>query len=249
MLRRRRRLRCADWQINARLGSSSTTTFRAQKRLPTCSRLLGQKFSSLLAFPSGGAGAKQVALDVLPLGEAMALLEKLTVRVDDTGAKTLAEALDCLPLALDHAAAYCGLTQMGFADYAAMASMLIAELPSGVDYPKSVAATFDLAITKAMARCQTAEALMSYLAQCSPERIPMTLVEGAVEEKAERLRALAALAEVSLLKHDPFEDTTPAVTVHRLVQAVARARSETNGSTQGPSAAGTAESRRRSEAA
>src|SRR5262249_44658590 len=41
-----------------------------------------------------------------------------------------------------------------------------------------------------------------------------------------------ALAEVSLVKHDPFEDGTPAVTVHRLVQAVARARSEANGSAQ-----------------
>ena len=73
---------------------------------------------------------------------------------------------------------------------------------------------------------------MAYLAQCAPERIPMTLVEGAVEDEAERLEALAALAEVSLVKHDPFEDGTPAVTVHRLVQAVARARSEANGSAQ-----------------
>ena len=60
----------------------------------------------------------------------------------------------------------------------------------------------------------------------------MTLVEGAVEDEAKRHEALAALAEVSLLKHDPFEDGTPAVTVHRLVQAVARARSEANGSAQ-----------------
>ena len=60
----------------------------------------------------------------------------------------------------------------------------------------------------------------------------MTLVEGAVEDEAERMEALAALAEVSLVKHDPFEDGTPAVTVHRLVQAVARARSEANGSAQ-----------------
>jgi hypothetical protein len=70
---------------------------------------------------------------------------------------------------------------------------------------------------------------MAYLAQCAPERIPMTLVEGAVEKEAERHEALAALAEVSLLKHDPFEDGSAAVTVHRLVQAVARARSEENG--------------------
>ena len=53
---------------------------------------------------------------------------------------------------------------------------------------------------------------MAYFAQCAPERIPMTLVEGAVEDEAERLKALAALAEVSLVKHDPFEDGTPAVT-------------------------------------
>src|SRR5262245_56596747 len=46
------------------------------------------------------------------------------------------------------------------------------------------------------------------------------------------LQALTALAEVSLVKHDPFDDGTPAVTVHRLVQTVARARSEANGSAQ-----------------
>jgi TIR domain/NB-ARC domain len=181
-------------------------------------------------FPEWRRWAGQVALDVLPLEEALALLEKLTVRVDAPGAKTLAEALDCLPLALDHAAAYCGLTQMSFADYAAKASMLIAELPSGVDYPKSIAATFNLAIAKAVAHCQAAEPLMAYLAQCAPERIPMTLVEGAVEDKAERTKALGSLAEVSLVKHDSFEDGTPAVSVHRLVQAVGRARSEANGS-------------------
>ena len=119
-----------------------------------------------------------------------------------------------------------------FADYAKKASSLIDAAPRGVGYPRSVAATFDLAITEAVAQCQAAEALMAYLAQCAPERIPMTLVEGAVEDEAERMKALAALAEVSLLKHDPFEDGTPAVTVHRLVQAVARARSEANGSAQ-----------------
>ena len=149
------------------------------------------------------------------------------------GAETLAEALGRLPLALDHAAAYCKRTQMRFADYAAKASSLIDAAPRGAGYPRSVAATFDVAVTEAVAQCQAAESLMAYLAQCAPERIPMTLVEGAVEDEAERMQALAALAEVSLLKHDPFEDGTPAITVHRLVQAVARARSEANGSARG----------------
>src|SRR5262249_50191415 len=95
-----------------------------------------------------------------------------------------------------------------------------------------VATTFDLAISEAVAQCPAAEPLMAYLAQCAPERVPMILVEGAVEDEAQRLEALSALAEVSLVKHDPFEDATAAVTVHRLVQAVARARSEANGLAQ-----------------
>jgi hypothetical protein len=107
---------------------------------------------------------------------------------------------------------------------------VVAAAPRGVGYPTSVAATFDLAIGEAVARYPAAEALMAYLAHCAPERIPMTLVEGAIEDETERLEALAALSEVSLVKHDPFEDSTPAVTVHRLVQAVAQARSEANGS-------------------
>src|SRR6202022_2883929 len=124
-----------------------------------------------------------------------------------------------LPLALDHAAAFCKRTQMSFADYATRASSLIDAVPRGVGYPKSVAATFDLAITQAVAQCPTAEILMAFLAQCAPVRIPMALVEGAVDKETERLEALAALAEVSLVKHDPFEDGTPAKTAHRLFQA------------------------------
>src|SRR5215831_8140137 len=176
--------------------------------------------------------ADDVALDVLPVEEAVAFLHSRTGRSDAAGAKTIAEALGRLPLALDHAAAYCRRTQMRFADYAEKALNLTSTAPRGAGYPRSVAATFDLAITEAVAQCPAAEPLMAYLAQCAPERIPMTLVEGAVEDETQRLQALAALAEVSLVKHDPFEDGTPAVTVHRLVQAVARARWEANGSAQ-----------------
>jgi len=175
--------------------------------------------------------AEEVALDVLPLEEAVALLRSRTGR-GYAGAQTLAEALGCLPLALDHAAAYCKRAQMRFADYAAKAWSLIDAAPRGVGYPRSVAATFNLAITEAVAQYPVAETLMAYLAQCAPERIPMTLVEGAVDSEAQRMEALAALAEVSLVRQDRFEDGTPAVTVHRLVQVVARARSEANGSAQ-----------------
>jgi TIR domain-containing protein/NB-ARC domain-containing protein len=149
--------------------------------------------------------AEEVPLDVLPLEEAVAFLQVRTGR-GYAGAQTLAEVLGRLPLALDHAAAYCKRTQMRFADYAEKASTLIDAAPRGVGYLRSVAATFDLAITEAVAQCPAAEPLMAYLAQCAPERIPMTLVAGAVEDEMGRMEALAALAEVSLLKHDSFEE-------------------------------------------
>jgi tetratricopeptide (TPR) repeat protein len=176
--------------------------------------------------------ADEVALDVLPLAEAITFLQSRTERSDAAGANALADALGNLPLALDHAAAYCRRSQMRFADYGKKASSIISKVPRGAGYPRSVAATFDLAIAETVGQCPATEALMAYLAQCAPERIPVTLVESAVENEAERLEALTALAEVSLLKHDPFEDGTPAVTVHRLVQAVALARSEAKGSAQ-----------------
>jgi tetratricopeptide (TPR) repeat protein len=176
--------------------------------------------------------ANDLALDVLSPEEAVALLQERTRRSDTAGAQTLAEALGHLPLALDHAGAYCKRAGVQFADYTKKASRLINVAPRGIGYPRSVAATFDLAITQAVTQCPAAETLMAYLAQCGPERIPMRLVEGAVEDDAERQEAIAALAEVSLIKHDLFEDGTSAITVHRLVQAVARARSEATSSAQ-----------------
>ena len=174
--------------------------------------------------------ANEVELDVLPLREAIAFLQSRTGHSDAAGAPILAEALGRLPLALDHAAAYCKRTQMSFADYAEKALNFIGAAPRGVGYPSSVAATFDFAIAQAVAQCAAVEALMAFLANCSPERIPMILIEGALDE-GDHVQALCALAELSLVKHDPFEDGTPAVTVHRLVQAVARMRAKSTGIT------------------
>jgi tetratricopeptide (TPR) repeat protein len=183
-------------------------------------------------FSDWSGWADEVSLDVLPPAEAVTFLMDRAGRGDEAGARTLAEALGRLPLALDHAAATCKRTQLSFAAYAAKASSLIAGAPRSTGYPRSVGATFDLAIDDAVAQCPAAEGLMAFLAQCAPERIPLFLVEGAIDDESERMDALAALAEVSLFKHDPFEDGEPAVTVHRLVQAVARARSELKGEAQ-----------------
>ena len=133
--------------------------------------------------------AEEVSLDVLPVAEAMAFLMDRAGRSDEAGARTLAEALGRLPLALDHAAATCKRTQMSFEEYAVKAASLIA-WARGAPYPRSVAATFDLAINNAVTQCPTAEALMAFLAHCAPERIPLTLVEGAIDDETERMAAL-----------------------------------------------------------
>jgi tetratricopeptide (TPR) repeat protein len=168
--------------------------------------------------------AEEVSLDVLPVEEAIALLQSRAGRIDQAGARTVADTLGGLPLALDHAAATCKRTQMSFAVYARKASSFIAVAPRGTGYPRSVAATFDLAINDAVSQCLKAEALMAFLACCAPERIPMTLVEGAIQNEIERMQAVAALSEVSLVKHDPFDNGMAAITVHRIVQAVMRRR-------------------------
>ena len=63
-------------------------------------------------FADWSGWADEVSLDVLPIEEAVAFLQDRAGRRDEAGARTLAEALGRLPLALDHAAATCKRTQM-----------------------------------------------------------------------------------------------------------------------------------------
>jgi tetratricopeptide (TPR) repeat protein len=173
--------------------------------------------------------AEQIEIGVLPLEEAIAFLVERADREDDAGAKVLAQTLGCLPLALDHAAAFCKRAQMQFTEYAAKADRLVKIAPSSRHYPTSVFATFRLAMAEVAAHCPSSDALMAFLGQCGPERIPMTLIEGAIEDETDRLRSLASLAGLSLIRHEAFPDGTPAVTVHRLVQHVAFARATDDG--------------------
>ena len=61
--------------------------------------------------------------------------------------------------------------------------------PRATNYPRNVCATFKLAIEAVVERCATAEALMDFLAMCAPERIPLTRVEVAITDEAERTAA------------------------------------------------------------
>ena len=183
-------------------------------------------------FADWSGWAEEVGLDVLPPSEAVAFLASRTGRQDAQGANLLGEAVGWLPLALDHAAAYCKRTQTGFAEYAAKVEQLIAKMPHGAIYPRSVAVTFELAISMAVTQCAAAEPLLAFLAQCTAERLPLILVEGALDDEIERNEAYSALVEASLVRNSPSEDGAPAVAMHRLVRAVARTRAETIGAAQ-----------------
>ncbi len=170
--------------------------------------------------------AEEVPLDVLSPAEAVAFLESRAGRQDINGARTLSEALGYLPLALDHAAAICRRTQMPFSEFTAKAANLMSLIPRGSAYPRSVAATFDLAITEAVKQCAAAEFFMACISQCKRQYIPLTLLEGAIENEGERLDAIMALVDVSLIKLSG-EST---IDVHPVVWTIASLRAEANGS-------------------
>ena len=174
--------------------------------------------------PEWDEWADEAALDALPPGEAIAYLQSCAGRKDEASSRALAEALGCLPLALDLAAAYCKRTQMSFAAYKREAITLISVAPRGRAYPDVVSATFDLAAAEAIKQVPAAETLIAILGCCAPARIPLTFVKGLSEDETESRTALLALTELSLVKHDRFEDGTPALSAHRIVHALSRAR-------------------------
>ena len=176
--------------------------------------------------------ATELELDVLGSEAAVKFLQKRAGRTHYFGAARLAKALGYLPLALDHAGAYCRLSGLNFDDYRKKIDGLIEYAPRGVAYPESVAATIGLAIQNAARECSAAEELVGLCAYLAPERIPLDLIAGETADEDERAKALMSLAAVSLVEHTELNDGEPAVTLHRLVQAAMRARLAERGETR-----------------
>jgi TIR domain/NB-ARC domain len=189
--------------------------------------------------------AKDVRIAELSVSEAITLLQHRADRVDEADAARLAEVLGRLPLALVHAGALCRLRTMSFSQYTAKVSLLIDEAPprsSRDDPPHSVAATFELSIdalkepksgeaaAATAKRARSLDRLITLLAYCAPERIPTDLIEAADDDERQRAQALEELSAASLIRYDDFPDKSPGVSIHRLVQEVARRRAEADGS-------------------
>ena len=168
--------------------------------------------------------ATEIKLDVLTEDAASQFLQTRAARVDPAGAARLAHALGHLPLALDHAGAYCRLVgkSLSFDDYRAKIDARITRPPKG--YPESIARTFGTAIEKAAAEQAQAETLLGIFAFLAPESIPLGLITDGMFDVDDRAEALAALSSVSLIENHELDDGTAAVTLHRLVQAAMRAQ-------------------------
>ncbi len=175
-------------------------------------------------WPDWQGRAAAVPLGVFAPDEAVAFLLARTGRSDAQGAAALARDLGHLPLALDHAAAYCRRTGVAFETYRALLPDLIKRAPKDADYPADVYATFSLAIERAAADCAEAEQLMCLLAYFAPDDIPLDVIGATAMSEIERGEATAALHEVSLLDIKSGGDGKPTVSVHRLVQMVVRDR-------------------------
>ena len=175
-------------------------------------------------WPDWSGRAAVVKLEVLLPAAAAEFLQKRASRSDPEGAERLAKELGYLPLALDHAGAYCALDRsLSFSDYRERIRALIGHVPTGAPYPLSVAKTFGLAIEKAITTSGSAGRLLGFCAFLDPDGIPLDLIKRAVLGQDERAEALRALAAVSLIEFHEA-DGLQLVRVHRLVQAAMRAR-------------------------
>jgi hypothetical protein len=171
------------------------------------------------------AEADDLPVGVFPRETAIDFLLAFAPGQDREAAGRLADALGCLPLALDHARALIRARGWSFDRYREQLAGLLGTMPkdSASDYPNTVHATYSLAMDRAREECAAAQTLMGLIAHYAPEQIPLWLIPENAMPEMERDEAIEALQRVSLIAHDPLADGSPAISVHRLVQEVVRA--------------------------
>ena len=185
------------------------------------------------------ARASPLNLDVLARRESVEFLRRRTGSGDDEALADLAELVGDLPLALEEAAAYLDETREDLRAYLELVRDRSREL-FGLANPaaggaaddrdrRRVATVWSVSLDRVHAEAPAAEALLNLLAFLAPEvhrTLPAArpdvlpdVLAAAVRDRLDYNRVLAALGRYSLASVD-----TTAVGLHRLVQAVIRAR-------------------------
>ena len=170
--------------------------------------------------------ANTVYLDVLDPTEALDLFTRVLAPAgprDLGGAMELCTELGFLPLAIEQAAAYigeAGITPKSYLrlleDYPAETYRATAE---GGDAERTIARIWHVSLDRLADEPLTGQ-ILRILAWYAPDAIPRTLLDGLAAPPA-LVSAIGRLAAYSMLTAGP-----EAITVHRLVQAVARTPEE-----------------------
>jgi len=182
---------------------------------------------------SWGGVARMLPVDIFTPAESVEFLRRRTRQDDEDTAKALAQALGNLPLALEQAGAYIQETGITLSAYLKLFKERQKELLSRGKpdaYPDTVATTWELSFQKASEEVPASADLLNLCAFLAPDDIPKSLLTDGAEHLPEHLAsavtdemalndAVAALKRYSLMTVG--DDS---LSVHRLVQAVARDR-------------------------
>jgi tetratricopeptide (TPR) repeat protein len=168
------------------------------------------------------------------------LMERARRSDDRTGARRVAAALGCLPLALSHAGSYCS-AGTGFGDYLELLEGLPAaevfDTNPEAFYERTVASTWEASIHKAGAKAPLAVPMLAMAAYLAPDAMPRSLFAVLVEGDGPRQRKALADACGALHRFSLAETSEESISVHRLVQKVVRDGAGARSDTTGPLAA------------
>lgn len=168
-------------------------------------------------------GAKVIRLDVLSEEHAIELLGSIAAQdrndADLNGSTHLVRELGCLPLAIEQAAAYLHQTHLSPASYLDLLqknpAVMFDQTARGADAQHSIARTWRITLDT-LADTPLAGQILRITAWWGSEAIPRFLL-GPVADPVAVEAALGSLAAYNMITLN-----TASVTVHRLVQAVAR---------------------------
>ena len=186
--------------------------------------------------------AASLALDVMTDSEAVAFLLDRTGGRDRKGAKTVAKALGKLPLALAQAGAYVEETGVSFPAYLELLEKhrveILARGTAFEGYDLTVATTWAPSFEAVEEESPAAAELLNLCAFFAPDDIPLDIIREGAEHLPPTLAAAANddlawnEAVAALRRYSLVEVRGDSLSVHRLVQAVARDRLEADQTTQ-----------------
>jgi hypothetical protein len=184
--------------------------------------------------PQWGGLATTVWVDLFDPDESVSLLVRRVPRLSARDAARIAEAVDNLPLAVAQAAAYLDETGLSADAYLRLLDTRAAELlaeETPTEYPVSLAASWQVALDRLAADEPAALDLLALCAHLASEPIPFTLFTPHANVLPGGLAAAAGdpLAFGRLIRlvrtRSLARVETDSLQLHRLVQAILRARS------------------------